>query len=162
MSRNVFGRMIMMAMLVVSLGLMSACATIVTSPKAHVPVRSTPEGAKVLIDGEEVGTTPTTVSVTRRKTHNLRIELDGYLPFETMLSKRLSGWMFGNTGLLIFAPVGMVVDFVTGAVYAIVPDEVSTTLTPSQLSSTDGAIDISLVEAPPENAVLIGMLIRAE
>ena len=56
----------------------------------------------------------------------------------------------------------MVVDFVTGAVYAIVPNEVSTTLTPSQLSSTDGAINVSLVEALPENAVLIGMLIRAE
>ena len=46
-------------------------------------VESRPPGARVVIDGREVGTTPTVVSGVAAGTRGLRIELDGYQPWET-------------------------------------------------------------------------------
>ena len=48
-----------------------------------VRVESRPPGARVVIDGREVGTTPTVVSDVAAGTRSLRIELDGYRPWVT-------------------------------------------------------------------------------
>ncbi len=45
-------------------------------------VESRPPGARVVIDGREVGTTPTVVSDVAAGTRSVRIELDGYRPWE--------------------------------------------------------------------------------
>ncbi|BAL80887.1 PEGA domain-containing protein [Caldisericum exile] len=51
--------------------------------KYYISILSNPSGAKVLIDGIEVGTTPyNTSSITEGK-HKIHVELDGYLPYET-------------------------------------------------------------------------------
>ncbi len=46
-------------------------------------VESRPPGARVVIDGREVGITPTVVSGVAAGTRGVRIELDGYQPWET-------------------------------------------------------------------------------
>ena len=46
-------------------------------------VESRPPGATVVIDGRDAGTTPTVVSDVAAGTRSLRIELDGYQPWET-------------------------------------------------------------------------------
>ncbi len=46
-------------------------------------VESRPAGARVVVDGREVGTTPTVVSDVAAGIRSVRIELDGYQPWET-------------------------------------------------------------------------------
>lgn len=49
----------------------------------YLSINSNPIGAKVFIDGAEVGTTPyEDTNITEGK-HKIRLELDGYLPFES-------------------------------------------------------------------------------
>ena len=54
-------------------------------------VESRPPGARVVIDGREVGTTPTVVSDVAAGMHSLRIELDGYQPWVTSVDVPASG-----------------------------------------------------------------------
>lgn len=46
-----------------------------------IAVTSRPSGARVLLDGQEVGVTPTVISDVAAGAHDLRIELDGYRPW---------------------------------------------------------------------------------
>lgn len=46
-----------------------------------IAVSSRPSGASVLLDGQEVGTTPIVISDVAAGAHDLRIELDGYRPW---------------------------------------------------------------------------------
>lgn len=46
-----------------------------------IAVTSRPSGARVLLDGQDVGVTPTVISDVAAGAHDLRIELDGYRPW---------------------------------------------------------------------------------
>ncbi len=49
------------------------------SPRARVTVRSTPSGARVIVDGRDAGTTPLTLDALARGTHVVRIAHQGYV-----------------------------------------------------------------------------------
>src|SRR5579862_5904596 len=83
------------AVVVAALGL-SACATIIHSPRQQVGISSTPSGASVTIDNVDSGKTPLVTKLSRKQEHVLRIEMAGYKPFEATLTRKLSGWVFGN------------------------------------------------------------------
>jgi hypothetical protein len=48
----------------------------------RIVVRSTPEGARVSIDGHDAGTTPATVTDIARGSHTVRVTRDGYVADE--------------------------------------------------------------------------------
>jgi len=52
-------------------------------------IKSTPSGAKVYLDGELAGTTPFAMTDTKivGSVTRLRLALDGYQPFETVISR---------------------------------------------------------------------------
>ena len=101
--------------------LVSGCATMMNGPTQAVRVKSQPAGARVVVDGCETGVTPLTVRLSRMGSHRVRVELDGYEPYEVPLVKRASRNIEGNI-LVGFAPV--VVDVLTGAVFELdVPRE---------------------------------------
>jgi hypothetical protein len=52
----------------------------------RITVRSTPAGARVLVDGRDAGRTPTTVRNLARGTHTVRIARDGYTAQERRVS----------------------------------------------------------------------------
>ncbi|PMP82266.1 MAG: hypothetical protein C0175_03880 [Caldisericum exile] len=57
-----------------------------TKAKYYIAISSNPSGAKVFVDGVDMGITPfEQTSITEGK-HKIRIELDGYLPYETEVS----------------------------------------------------------------------------
>lgn len=72
--------------------LQTGCATILQPGPDHVPVTSIPDGAKVFLDGKEVGTTPMEVSIERDAEGVIRIEKEGYNPYTKDLDKKLAGW----------------------------------------------------------------------
>ena len=75
-----------LGLLVLSGSLLGAagCATVFESNdvgtfgRRYVTVTSTPPGAVVVGDGRPIGVTPARVSLNRRRSHELRMTLDGY------------------------------------------------------------------------------------
>jgi hypothetical protein len=98
-----------------------------------------------------LGPTPVFAKLARKDNHTIRIELAGYEPFETTLTRKVSGWIWGNifNGLII----GIVIDDVTGALYRLTPEQVSSQLTRAGVdhSLTGGGVYIVLTrEADPQ------------
>lgn len=118
--------------LMLCLVLFGSCATIIHGSRQTVDFTSQPAGAKVSIDGKEYGKTPTFVELKRKgrlkgepdgkKWYAVKIEMDGFYPYEIKLKRELDAWYFGN---LIFSGfIGLIVDAVNGSMYKLTPDQV--------------------------------------
>jgi hypothetical protein len=114
--------------------ILSGCCTIINGSKQQVSVSSTPTGAKVLVDGNEVGLTPFIATLTRKDTHTLKIEMDGYQPYEISFARRVDGWLAGN--IIFGGLIGVVIDAVTGSMYKLSPGEVNAALSKGNTTIT--------------------------
>jgi hypothetical protein len=104
----------------------SSCGTIMLTTSQEVSISSNPSGAMVTNNGLQLGKTPLVVDLKRKGNHRIKIELEGYQPYEVLLSKSMSGWVFGN---IIFGGIpGLIVDLITGAVYVLKPDQIQAEL----------------------------------
>ncbi|MCH7521347.1 MAG: PEGA domain-containing protein [Candidatus Marinimicrobia bacterium] len=103
---------------------------------------SDPAGAKVTVDGDYLGITPLTVSLTRRRSHTVRIEAAGYPPFETPILRKFSGWAFYPDWY--FKPI----DYLSGGLFKLKPARL-------QVRLADGSIvqqfDKTMWNIPPLN-----------
>jgi hypothetical protein len=133
-----------------ALGL-GACATIIHSPRQQVAISSTPAGATISIDNREVGKTPLVTKLARKDEHVLRIELAGYQPFQATLSRKVSGWVWGN--IVFGGLVGLAVDAVSGGMYELRPDQVSAALASGQARierQGEGLYVLTVLEPQPD------------
>lgn len=127
-----------------------ACATIMHGSGQEVSVASTPTGARVIVDGSEKGFTPYVADLKRKDKHVIRIELDGYQPYEVPIVRSTSGWVWGN--IVFGGLIGLAVDAMTGSIYKLKPEQVEATL-----SQTGG---IALEERG--DAIVITAVLRAD
>jgi len=97
----------------------------------EVELKSNPPNAKITVDGKKFGTSPQVVNIDRSGDHVIKFELDGYEPYETQLTRKMSWWFWGNA-LNGFLP-GMTIDYFTGSMYNLLPEQVVTELTPSKV-----------------------------
>jgi hypothetical protein len=74
-------------LLVIAMFLLQNCATIVRGTSQKIPVTSAPAGAKVLLDGKDMGTTPLELKLKKRKPGVIRIEKEGYNPHEIRITQ---------------------------------------------------------------------------
>lgn len=126
-----------------------ACATIMHGSRQEVSFSSTPSGASVTVDGQEKGKTPVAVDLRRKEKSLIRMTLDGYLPFETYLTKKVSGWVVGN---LIFGGLpGLIVDALTGGLYLLKPEEVAPVLVKAGAA---GAAEGTAGRVPPKESAI--------
>jgi len=117
--------------------LFARCATIMLSTNQEVSISSNPVGALVTDNGFQLGKTPLIADLKRKGSHNIRIELEGFQPYEVMLARKTSGWVFGN---IIFGGIpGLVVDAITGSMYILQPEQI-------QAELRKNGINISLME----------------
>lgn len=89
----------------------TGCATILQPGPDKIKVDTNPKGARVFLDGQEVGVTPCVVLVERSAEGEFRIELEGYKTRIIKRHKVMSGWVLGNAVFLLGAPI--VVDLIT-------------------------------------------------
>ncbi len=135
----------------------AGCATIMHGTTQDVSISSPPTGATITIDGQTYGTTPVVADLKRKDKHMIRIELDGYDPYEIGLGRKTSGWVWGN--IVFGGIIGLAVDAMTGGLYNISPEQVAGNLQRSSSASESGhTIMITVVLTPDPNWVRIGQL----
>jgi len=81
---------IILALLISSVFLFQNCATILSGTSQTIPVTSDPLGAKVIIDGKDMGRTPLVLKLKRKKGHFIRIEKQGYIPLTIIITRKTS------------------------------------------------------------------------
>lgn len=134
MKKKVFGILISLILLPTIFG----CATIVSGGKQNISINSNPSAA-VAVDGISY-TTPVVVELKRGQTHALTFTKEGYNPVTINLNKSFNPWFVGN---IVFGGIpGIIVDFITGAVYKIEPAVVNAILTPAQIQEFGINIEI--------------------
>ena len=91
------------------------CATISSNWGQKIPVTSSPMGAKIFVDGKERGETPMELALKRKQDHLIRIELEGYDPYEISIGRKKSPWksIIGNM-IIGGLPFGMAAERVWG------------------------------------------------
>ena len=100
----------------------SGCATIVSGKSQDVSVRSNPLGANVAVDDSALGTTPMILKLKRKSRHTIKVTKEGYGEETRGTRRGFNWWFIGN--LLFGGIIGIIVDFATGAVYTVQPEEV--------------------------------------
>ena len=114
---------------IVILCFQTGCASIVSGKEQDISIRSNPMGADVTIDGMPVGKTPVTTEVKRKRRHQIKVTKEGYIEETRVTKKGFNWWHMGN--ILIGGIIGIIVDFATGAVYSVDPDEINVALVPT-------------------------------
>ena len=107
-------RILLIALATTSL-MITSCATVLTGSNDEITFNSTPAGAKILINGAEVGTTPAIVSVKRpgNKTTQVTLKMKGYEDRTFALSSTFNVMSCCNSANLLF----WAIDFVTGSMF---------------------------------------------
>lgn len=109
----------------------SACSTVLNSTTQEVGIKTTPANAKITIDGKKFGTSPQVVNIDRGSNHVVKMELEGYEPYETQITRKISFWFWGN--ILNGIVPGMIVDLFTGSMYNLLPEKVEVELIPAKI-----------------------------
>lgn len=104
------------------------CATIVQGEHQSIPINTDPSGALVVVDGEEMGRTPTVLSLERGEEYEVVLSLDGYMDTTLRIDKDFDfvPTVVGN--LFSWGVFGLAVDVLTGAAYELSPEQVTRTL----------------------------------
>jgi hypothetical protein len=64
--------------------------------------------------------------MSRKDHHIVRMELDGYQPFEATITRGVSGWVWGN--ILFGGLIGLAVDAISGGLYKLSPEQVAASM----------------------------------
>lgn len=137
----------------------SGCATIIHGSAQDVGLSSTPSGAKVTIDGHEIGSTPVFAKLSRKDNHTVHFALDGYQPMDLTLTRGVSGWVCGN---LVFGMLpGLVIDAISGGIYKLSPDQLSATLGKSTARADGKTLVVAIVMHADSTWQRIGTLTPA-
>ncbi|MEL7238224.1 MAG: PEGA domain-containing protein [Planctomycetota bacterium] len=103
---------------------LGGCATIVSGGATRpVKIKTTPVGAQVYVNDAFEGKTPLVLNLDRASNHRLRIEQEGYPPYERVVSPGFNGWFLGN--ILIGGIIGVAVDLISGAVQTPTPGSIN-------------------------------------
>jgi hypothetical protein len=139
---------------------LTGCASIMHGTTQEVGISSSPTNARVIVDNQPRGTTPLVARLSRGDNHIVRIELAGHAPFEATLTKKVSGWVWGN--IVFGGIIGLAVDAMTGGLYNLTPEQLSGQLARQGASAqlqADG-IYVILVPRAEDGWAQIGVLGR--
>jgi len=136
----------------------SGCATIMQGTTQSIGIGSVPTSAVVTINNVEKGRTPIVVELKRKEHHIVKIEMPGYLPYETTFTRSTSGWVWGN--IVFGGLIGLAVDAMAGGMYKLTPTEINAVLEKEGASALyrKDHLYIAVVLRPDPNWQKIGQL----
>lgn len=106
-----------------ALVLSTGCASIMNNGYSGYPVTTDPPGATVVANGVTFVGTPLVLAAKRDMPHMIRIEREGCPALDTVVSSRLSGWVWGN--LLLGGIIGLMMDLGSEAAYELHPNHLA-------------------------------------
>ena len=112
------------------LGVMSlnftGCAALFNKKEVTTPVSSTPDGAKVYVDGNYVGVSPVKVNLSVSSNHTILFEKEGYEKQTHFMNKSVgAGWVILD---VLGGAIPVVIDAATGSWYELPSENVSVVL----------------------------------
>ena len=139
----------------------AGCGTLMNGTQHYLAITSKPPGAKVTVDNREFFDTPITAVLDKNEPHTVQIELEGYLPFEMKISRKLDGRAILGDLFLLYCPV-LVVDLITGGIYKLSPEQVRAELKEADASKTEqfDLLYISVVLEPAADLERIATLTK--
>lgn len=111
----------------------TSCASIICGTKQNITFSSTPTDAIIYDNGFQIGRTPLSAGLERKKEHSISIKLDGYKPYEIIIRKTFNEWYLGN--IIFGGIIGLVIDPITGALYKLTPDQITAELSNNSQTS---------------------------
>tara|TARA_B110000879_G_C11129679_1_gene495443 strand:+ start:498 stop:965 length:468 start_codon:yes stop_codon:yes gene_type:complete len=154
-------KIIIKSTLLLSVILITSCATIISGSRQNVEIASEPSSAKVYINEIEIGNTPVQKNLKRNQEYQLTLKLNGYKTYETKLEKKFNAWYIGN--IAFGGLIGIIIDPITGAMHKLKPEEIDGNLKSGTTYNTKGGnlfIKISLDIDP--NSEKVGQLEKSE
>jgi predicted small secreted protein len=137
--------------------LLTNCGTIMQGARQEVSVSSSPTSARILIDGQPMGQTPVTLDLKRKDKHTVRLELDGYQPYEMAMRRSVSYWVAGN--IIFGGLIGLAVDAISGGMYKLSPEQITAELAAGTSAvMRDEELFITVVLVPNPEWEQIGQL----
>jgi hypothetical protein len=124
--------------LVLVLALPSGCATLTRGTTEAYQVISDPAGANVTLSSGETCTTPCTLEKKRGDTFAIKIEKEGYLPYETTVNSEnceVGQMALAGNLLLIGTVVWASIDALNGATQELTPNPCQVKLVPNTANS---------------------------
>lgn len=105
---------------------LTSCSSIFNGSLQDVRVNSTPENAKIYVNGNFISNSPSTVKLKRGETHVIELRKDGYQTFKITTSKNITGWFWGN--LICGGVLGFIIDLASGNAYDVEPGAINAIL----------------------------------
>lgn len=145
-------------LLIAATAILAGCATIISGTTQSVNFSSSPSSATIYDNGMQIGKTPLSAELSRKKEHAIVIELTGYQPYEMMIRKEFNAWYLGN--ILIGGLIGLIIDPITGAMYKLTPAQINAELSGQTTSFKQAGNDIYIAISlkPNPQWELIGTL----
>ena len=128
-------------------------------PNQEVGLASSPTGATVKIGNQQVGTTPLAYKMERKGSHIISFELEGYQPYQTTITSKLSGWVWGN--IVLGGLIGLGIDAITGSLYKLSPEQIHAQMSKEEMAyykNNDSNLFITVVLEPNPEWELIGQM----
>ena len=135
MFQSTFNRRLASWLVVALLALFDiGCATVTQGSNQEISISSHPSGAFVTIDYQLHGVTPTSVHLSRSKSHSMFIQLEGYEPLLIQIESHPDAVVAGNClfccCLGVPGVVAFVVDGITGSGNTLTPETIHVVLIP--------------------------------
>ncbi|MBM3328166.1 MAG: PEGA domain-containing protein [Calditrichaeota bacterium] len=143
------------------MALLFGCATILTGTSQNVNISSAPAKARVTIDTRYMGETPVVAELKKGENHTILVEMEGYETAAIAVSKSVNGWwIVGDVVLMSYLFwLGLGIDFATGAIYKLTPDNIDVNLRKTIGASMEGgSLTICVIMNPDPSWVSIGQL----
>ncbi|OGW16906.1 MAG: hypothetical protein A3G93_08860 [Nitrospinae bacterium RIFCSPLOWO2_12_FULL_45_22] len=104
----------------------TGCATVVHGSRQSISINSSPSSATVTVNGHKAST-PTTLSLKRKKEYIVTVEKDGYEKGQAIIEQNFNGWsaILGN---IIWLVPGLIIDYAVGGMWTLSPENVTVTL----------------------------------
>ena len=114
------------AVLVCLLWTLSGCGTLFSNKNPEVAMGSDPQGAKVYVNGDLMGTTPVKIQLKNDKDYKIEFRKDGFQTKTYALGKHVGGGWVVLDIITGFLPV--IIDLATGGWYELDTDNVKVVL----------------------------------
>lgn len=114
---------------------MTGCASMVNSTRQEISISANQMGAQAKSDSGLMCNTPCSLDLSRKMSHIITVEKEGYESINVTINNSVSGWIAGN--ILFGGLIGLVIDFVSGGAYKLQPETVEANLIKKDVSKME-------------------------